>query len=138
MIPQVNSMLEQIVMVSPRLALAHTQHTAEEWARVLTAMHHFDPARTIPLITWRRSHQRPHIFAAPDRLQTQANAERLEMMDRERRPSPLRRINCWQHWSRKWGKPWAGLWSMVAKKWAWNHPSSGHDETPRVHGRVQW
>ena len=90
MIPQVNSMLEQIVMVSPRLALAHTQHTAEEWARVLTAMHHFDPARTIPLITWRRSHQRPHIFAAPDRLQTQANAERLEMMDRERRPSPLR------------------------------------------------
>ena len=88
-IPQVNSMLEQIVMVSPRLALMHTQHTAEEWARVLTAMHHFDPARTVPLITWRQSHQRPHIFAAPDRLQPQAQAERLERMDREQRPTPL-------------------------------------------------
>ena len=57
---------------------------------MLTAMHHFDPARTVPLITWRQSHQRPHIFAAPDRLQPQAQAERLERMDREQRLTPLR------------------------------------------------
>jgi len=89
-IPQVNAMLEQLVMVSPRLALAHTQHTAQEWAGTITAMHHANPARTISLITWRRSHQRPHIFAAPEMLQTQVTAERLEEQDREQRPTPLR------------------------------------------------
>ena len=72
----VHHMLDQVVLVSPKLALINTTHTAEEWTKVITVMHNADPLTAVTLLTWRRPHHRPQIFAAPDMLQTRATALR--------------------------------------------------------------
>jgi len=89
-VPHLNPMLDQMVMVSPRLALIHTQQSAADWVKVLTARHHLDASSTAIIITWRKPHQQPAIFAAPEMLQTRSVATRREDTHRAR-PSRMSR-----------------------------------------------
>ena len=77
-------------MVSPRLGLMHSRHSAEEWTAALTTMHHTNPEVCATLVTWRRPHHRPQLFAAPEMLQTRATATRRAAQTRSR-PSRLMR-----------------------------------------------
>jgi hypothetical protein len=88
-IPLVNPFVEQMVLVSPKLALVHTQRSAEEWVETLTTMHHANPTMAATHLTWRRPHKRPTIFAAPDLLQVRTVAERQQAFMRENRPSRM-------------------------------------------------
>ena len=87
-VPQINQLVEHMVMVSPRLGLIHSRHSAEEWTEALTAMHHTDPEVCATLVTWRRPHHRPQLFASPEMLQTRATATRRAAQTRSR-PSRL-------------------------------------------------
>ena len=81
-------MIDQIVMVSPRLGLIHTRHTPEDWVRSLTAMHHNDPDVIATLVTWWKPHHRPEVFAAPDMLMNRAAALRQQARAR-RQPTHM-------------------------------------------------
>ena len=89
-VPQINQLVEHMVMVSPRLGLMHSRHSAEEWTAALTTMHHANPEVCATLVTWRRPHHRPQLFAAPEMLQTRATATRRTAQTRSR-PSRLMR-----------------------------------------------
>ena len=87
--PVLNPLVDQIVLVSPRLALVCTQVTQQEWTHALTTMQHADPEVAATLITWRRSHHDGAPWAAPDMLRTRQTGMQRRSRANQRR-TPLR------------------------------------------------
>ena len=87
-IPLINPIIDQVVVVSPRLLLVHTQASQQDWIQTMTNMHHTDAEVAATLVTWRRSHHQGDPWAAPEMLQTRASALR-QRARHNRRPGHL-------------------------------------------------
>ena len=87
-IPLINPIVDQVVVVSPRLLLVHTQASQQDWVQALTTMHHLDAEVAVTLVTWRCSHHQGDPWAAPEMLQARASALR-QRARHNRRPGRL-------------------------------------------------
>ena len=83
----VRNLMEQTLVVSPRLALAVASSTNQSlWTTALTDGRRNDPENAITKVTWRTGHHGGNVFAIPDALPSQVRADRIEER-RRRRPA---------------------------------------------------
>ena len=81
---EIRNMVNQAVVVSPQLVLMHTNADQNTWKETLTAMQRHDPEQAIMRITWRRNHNKGDIWAAPQALPAQIQADRIRARGRRR------------------------------------------------------
>ena len=80
--PELLGLIDQAVVVSPQLILIHTHADQATWKEALTAMQRHDPEQAIFRITWRQSHNKGEVWAAPQVLPAQAQADRIRARGR--------------------------------------------------------
>ena len=84
---RIRQLAEQLVIVSPRLALAVPSDTRQsQWTETLTNIRRNDPENAVSKVTWRAGHHQGHVFAIPEALPAQVRADRVEEQ-RRRRPA---------------------------------------------------
>ena len=87
---ELQPLCEQLLVISPRLALLHTHATKDTWDDLLTKILRYNPARSISRIRWRRGDRGGKDFAIPrvERDQAKARATKARGLRRKALPPP--------------------------------------------------